>query len=137
MSEYSETFMSLYTKYLMSFPKQLLIRFPLWISNLIQDLVSGTKLVVEKKDLPIPFHYFKFSFNLIRKNEVYRERNLQSRRLRMTKRKFQEYFSYVCFCELYPKSRVGDFESFVEATPGFELGKKDLQSPALPLGHAA
>ncbi|KAK7299377.1 hypothetical protein VNO77_45670 [Canavalia gladiata] len=23
------------------------------------------------------------------------------------------------------------------ATPGFELGKKDLQSPALPLGHAA
>lgn len=24
-----------------------------------------------------------------------------------------------------------------QATPGFELGKKDLQSPALPLGHAA
>lgn len=24
-----------------------------------------------------------------------------------------------------------------EATPGFELGKRDLQSPALPLGHAA
>lgn len=28
--------------------------------------------------------------------------------------------------------------SFVDqATPRFELGKKDLQSPALPLGHAA
>lgn len=25
----------------------------------------------------------------------------------------------------------------IQATPGFELGKKDLQSPALPLGHAA
>jgi hypothetical protein len=24
-----------------------------------------------------------------------------------------------------------------QATPGFELGKKDLQSSALPLGHAA
>ena len=30
------------------------------------------------------------------------------------------------------------FYSLVDqATPGFELGKKDLQSPALPLGHAA
>ena len=30
------------------------------------------------------------------------------------------------------------FFCFVDqATPGFELGKKDLQSPALPLGHAA
>ena len=30
------------------------------------------------------------------------------------------------------------FDSLVDqATPGFELGKKDLQSPALPLGHAA
>lgn len=32
------------------------------------------------------------------------------------------------------------FRSFLfvdQATPGFELGKKDLQSPALPLGHAA
>lgn len=30
------------------------------------------------------------------------------------------------------------FTPFVDqATPGFELGKKDLQSPALPLGHAA
>lgn len=33
---------------------------------------------------------------------------------------------------------MGDFESFVDqATPRFELGKKDLQSPALPLGHVA
>ena len=32
--------------------------------------------------------------------------------------------------------RYSDF--FVDqATPGFELGKKDLQSPALPLGHVA
>lgn len=35
-------------------------------------------------------------------------------------------------------NRIRDFNSFVdEAAPGFELGKKDLQSPALPLGHAA
>ncbi|RYR41113.1 hypothetical protein Ahy_A08g037510 [Arachis hypogaea] len=34
-----------------------------------------------------------------------------------------------------PRSK---FNSLVDqATPGFELGKKDLQSPALPLGHAA
>lgn len=34
--------------------------------------------------------------------------------------------------------KISDFEFFVnQATPGFELGKKDLQSPALPLGHAA
>ena len=38
--------------------------------------------------------------------------------------------------DLYQQIR--DFDSFVdEAAPGFELGKKDLQSPALPLGHAA
>lgn len=36
------------------------------------------------------------------------------------------------------QKRRRDFEFFVDqATPGFELGKKDLQSPALPLGHAA
>ena len=35
-------------------------------------------------------------------------------------------------------NKIRDFEFFVDqATPGFELGKKDLQSPALPLGHAA
>lgn len=40
--------------------------------------------------------------------------------------------------ELYQQNRIGDFESFVDqATPRFELGKKDLQSPALPLGHVA
>lgn len=40
--------------------------------------------------------------------------------------------------ELYQQNRIRDFYSFVdEAAPGFELGKKDLQSPALPLGHAA
>lgn len=40
--------------------------------------------------------------------------------------------------ELYQPNRIGDFESFVDqATPRFELGKKDLQSPALPLGHVA
>lgn len=40
--------------------------------------------------------------------------------------------------ELYQQNRIRDFDSFVdEAAPGFELGKKDLQSPALPLGHAA
>lgn len=34
--------------------------------------------------------------------------------------------------------KIRDFEFFVnQATPGFELGKKDLQSPALPLGHVA
>jgi hypothetical protein len=38
--------------------------------------------------------------------------------------------------DLYQQIRY--FDSFVdEAAPGFELGKKDLQSPALPLGHAA
>ena len=56
---------------------------------------------------------------------------------------------FLCFCwviiglvisaeELYQENRIGDFESFVDqATPRFELGKKDLQSPALPLGHIA
>lgn len=40
--------------------------------------------------------------------------------------------------QLYQQSRIRYFYSFVdEAAPGFELGKKDLQSPALPLGHAA
>lgn len=29
------------------------------------------------------------------------------------------------------------FSCRYQATPGFELGKKDLQSPALPLGHIA
>lgn len=34
--------------------------------------------------------------------------------------------------------KIGYVNPFAdEATPGFELGKKDLQSPALPLGHAA
>lgn len=34
---------------------------------------------------------------------------------------------------------IGDFCFVVvdQATPRFELGKKDLQSPALPLGHVA
>lgn len=36
------------------------------------------------------------------------------------------------------QKRRKDLELFVDqATPGFELGKKDLQSSALPLGHAA
>lgn len=35
-------------------------------------------------------------------------------------------------------NRIRDSEPFIDqATPGFELGRKDLQSPALPLGHAA
>ena len=35
--------------------------------------------------------------------------------------------------------KIRDFGFFFvdQATPGFELGKKDLQSPALPLGHVA
>ena len=38
----------------------------------------------------------------------------------------------------YQQKGIRYFASFVDqATPGFELGKKDLQSPALPLGHAA
>lgn len=42
------------------------------------------------------------------------------------------------FSELYQQNEIRDFEFFLDqATPGFELGKKDLQSPALPLGHAA
>ena len=51
---------------------------------------------------------------------------------------------FYCFCcgiirwVIYQQNRIRDFESFVDqATPGFELGKKDLQSPALPLGHIA
>jgi hypothetical protein len=40
--------------------------------------------------------------------------------------------------EFAEQRRRIDFEFFVyQATPGFELGKKDLQSPALPLGHVA
>ncbi|KAL3806249.1 hypothetical protein ACJIZ3_000103 [Penstemon smallii] len=42
---------------------------------------------------------------------------------------------------LFPLLLAGNHSAiflFVDqATPGFELGKKDLQSPALPLGHAA
>lgn len=39
---------------------------------------------------------------------------------------------------LYQQNGINYFNSLVyQATPGFELGKKDLQSPALPLGHAA
>lgn len=35
-------------------------------------------------------------------------------------------------------NKIGYVNPFAdEATPGFELGKRDLQSPALPLGHAA
>lgn len=42
------------------------------------------------------------------------------------------------FSELYQQKEIRDLEFFLDqATPGFELGKKDLQSPALPLGHAA
>lgn len=38
----------------------------------------------------------------------------------------------------YQQNRIQYFNSLADqATPGFELGKKDLQSPALPLGHAA
>ena len=40
--------------------------------------------------------------------------------------------------ELYQQNKIQDFLLFVDqATPRFELGKKDLQSPALPLGHVA
>lgn len=39
---------------------------------------------------------------------------------------------------IYQQNEIRYFASFVDqATPGFELGKKDLQSPALPLGHVA
>jgi hypothetical protein len=39
---------------------------------------------------------------------------------------------------IYQQTGIRYFPSFVDqATPGFELGKKDLQSPALPLGHVA
>lgn len=42
------------------------------------------------------------------------------------------------FDKLYQQKGIKHFAPFVDqATPGFELGKKDLQSPALPLGHAA
>lgn len=43
------------------------------------------------------------------------------------------------FDKLYQQKKgIRYFAFFVDqATPGFELGKKDLQSPALPLGHAA
>lgn len=42
------------------------------------------------------------------------------------------------FSELDQQNEIKDLEFFLDqATPGFELGKKDLQSPALPLGHAA
>ena len=38
----------------------------------------------------------------------------------------------------YINQQAKGFRVFIDqATPGFELGKKDLQSPALPLGHAA
>ena len=48
-----------------------------------------------------------------------------------------------CFCwkkipVFYQQNGINYFNCLVDqATPGFELGKKDLQSPALPLGHAA
>ena len=42
------------------------------------------------------------------------------------------------FDKIYQQKGIRYFVPFVDqATPGFELGKKDLQSPALPLGHAA
>ena len=40
--------------------------------------------------------------------------------------------------ELCQQNQIKKWKFFVDqATPRFELGKKDLQSPALPLGHAA
>lgn len=55
-----------------------------------------------------------------------------------------ETFSYACFAgksrRVIPAKQNKGFQvlSFVDqATPRFELGKKDLQSPTLPLGHAA
>lgn len=55
-----------------------------------------------------------------------------------------ETFSYACFAgksrRVIPAKQNKGFRvlSFVDqATPRFELGKKDLQSPTLPLGHAA
>lgn len=51
---------------------------------------------------------------------------------------FQSFFLQNSQNRIKRHNRIRNFNSFVdEAAPGFELGKKDLQSPALPLGHAA
>lgn len=94
------------------------------------------------QDLPVLFHYYNFSLNLRHKYlRHFREQNPLPRSLESSK--YQESFSSACFCwkkncKLYQQNRIKFFYSFVDqATPGFELGKKDLQSPALPLGHVA
>jgi hypothetical protein len=61
--------------------------------------------------------------------------------LKINKIKYRQFFSSAGqeSGQLYQISEAG-FRAICcvdQATPGFELGRKDLQSPALPLGHAA
>lgn len=51
---------------------------------------------------------------------------------------FPFFLCYARIRRLILYQQAKGFRVFIDqATPGFELGKKDLQSPALPLGHAA
>lgn len=90
------------------------------------------------------FHDYSLSFLKPQRKDLqhfhFREQNLPRY---FESSKSQESFFCACFCwkkfdKFYQQNRTRYFDSFVDqATPGFELGKKDLQSPALPLGHAA
>lgn len=143
MPQYLETAVSLYRKYLQPF-LQPLIRFFVGLSNLIQNLVIKT-LHYQWKGIGKSLYkspYTTISLNPRGKDLQhfsYREPNFQMFRIEQVSRVHFLRFLLLrknSFSQLYQKNK--EFRGFVnQATPGFELGKKDLQSPALPLGHAA
>lgn len=107
---------------------------------------SGKYLISRPgRDLPIyfQFHYSHFSLNPIRKDLqhfFYRilEQNSQMFRIQNKIKQTSPFFCSKKNGQVCKTKKIGYVNPFPdEATPGFELGKRDLQSPALPLGHAA
>lgn len=148
MPECAEILMNMYTKYLPLFPQRV-IKFdsPLAIqfnSRPNQSVDTPFPLLVEGLSYPnLPFFFHDSSLSLNPSERIYNIFILENKNSRyFESSKSQESFSCACFrwekFWLYQQNRIRYFDSFVDqATPGFELGKKDLQSPALPLGHAA
>lgn len=121
------------------------------LSNLIKDpkKVDGHYNSSEIKGLSYHFKIdlvlfiplMNFSLNLIRKYlQHFREQT--SRCLEFSIKLVPYSYTSLRWKKrksfLYQQNEINYLNSLIDqATPGFELGKKDLQSPALPLGHIA
>lgn len=137
MPEHSEILASLYASLYMQitvqkFPNQQLNYPPAIQCNSRPNEYSNRRESESLASTFIIFEYKKIS-NLL---QNYQNRCLESTKYQQSP--YQSPYSVLLGNQLYQQSRIRYFYSFVdEAAPGFELGKKDLQSPALPLGHAA